>query len=86
MSDPRYAHLDDPAEREWLTNVSPSDIARNAHRLYDFIREDGIPADSYTREMAFAKAADALRVPYNVLYDAWLNETPLTEGTTDGQA
>jgi hypothetical protein len=77
MSDPRYAHLDDPAEREWLTNIPPTEIMRNAHRIYDFMRECGIPADSYTREMAFVKAADALCVPYDVLYDAWLTETPM---------
>jgi len=79
-SDPRYAHLEDPAERKWLTNVSPADISRNAHRIYDFMREAGIPADSYTRELAFQKAAEALRIPYDVLYDAWLNETPVRIG------
>lgn len=76
MSDPRYAHLDDPAEREWLTNVSPADVHANAHRFYDFMRESGIAADSYTRELAFGKAADALGVPYDTIYEAWLSETP----------
>lgn len=74
-----YAHLDDPAEREWLTNLSPLDVLRNAHRFYDFMSEEGMPADSYTREMAFEKAAKALGVSYDVLYDAWLDERPAEE-------
>jgi hypothetical protein len=76
-SDPRYAHLEDPTEREWLTNVPAADVLRNAHRFYDFMRESGVPADSYTRELAFQKAAAAQRIPYDVLYDAWLSETPV---------
>jgi hypothetical protein len=78
-TDERYAHLDDPAEREWLTNVSPLEVARNAHRFYDFMREGGMPADSYTREMAFTKAGEALGVAYKLLYDAWLSERAVPE-------
>lgn len=77
MSALDYTHLDDPAEREWLTNVSPSDILRNAHRIYDFMREGGMPADSYTRELAFEKAGEVLGIDYDVLYDAWLNQRPV---------
>jgi hypothetical protein len=73
-----FSWLDDPAEREWLTNVSPSDVAANAHRFYDFMHDEGMAADSYTRELAFGKAADALGVSYNMLYDAWLNEQPVS--------
>lgn len=29
--------------------------------------------DSFTRELAFTKAADALGIDYDVLYTAWLN-------------
>ncbi len=76
--DPRYEHLDDPAEREWLTDVSPSDVVSNAHRIYDFMRESGIPADSHTRELAFQKAADALGITYDTLYDAWLAGRPVS--------
>jgi hypothetical protein len=76
LTDPRFAHLDDPAERDWLTKLEPSDIVRNAHRFYDFMREEGIPVDSYTRELAFGKAAEDLGIPYDVFYDAWLNERP----------
>jgi hypothetical protein len=77
-TDPRYAHLSDPAERDWLTNVTPDDIRSNAHRIYDFMWENGsIPPDSYTRELAFEKAADALGIPYDVLYQAWMNEQPV---------
>ena len=80
MGDGRYAHLEDPAERDWLTNVTPAEVLRNAHRFYEFMREAGVPADSCTRELAFVKAADALRVSYDVLYDAWLDETPVSVG------
>lgn len=72
-----YDHLTDPTEIAWLTNVSPSDVLRNAHRIYDFMREGGLPADSYTREMAFEKAATALGISYDVLYNAWLDEQPV---------
>lgn len=75
-----WSSLDDPAEREWLAKVPPSDVARNAHRFYDFMREGGMPADSYTRELAFQKAAEALGVSYDVLYDAWLDERPVEIG------
>ncbi len=75
--DPRYAHLSDPAEREWLTNVEPADVLANAHRIYDFMRENGIPVDSYTREMAFEKTAEALGIPYDTLYLAWRDERPV---------
>jgi hypothetical protein len=71
-----YSHLSDPAERAWLTNVEPLKVLQNAHRIYDFMRESGIPVDSYTRELAFEKAAAALDIDYDVLYDAWLNEQP----------
>ncbi len=80
MGDPRYGHLEDPAEREWLTNVSPADVLRNAHRIYEFMRETGVPADSYIRELAFEQAADALGISYEVLYCAWLHERPCVEG------
>jgi hypothetical protein len=71
------SHLSDPAEREWLTTVSPSDVVKNAHRIYEFMGEGGLPADSYTRELAFQKAETALGVPYDVLYNAWLDEQPV---------
>jgi hypothetical protein len=69
-----FSWLDDPAEREWLTNISPADVAANAHRIYDFMQEEGMTPDSYTRELAFGKAAEALGISYDVLYDAWQNE------------
>jgi hypothetical protein len=75
--DPRFAHLDDPAERAWLTHVPAADVLRNAHRIYEFMKEAGIPADSYTRELAFGKAAADLGVDYDVLHDAWLNDRPV---------
>lgn len=77
-TDRRFAHLSDPAEREWLSGVSPAVVRDNAHRIYEFMRDAGIPADSYTRELAFGKAAEDLGIDYDVLYDAWLHERPVT--------
>lgn len=76
-TDPRFAHLNDPAERAWLTNLAPSDVVTNAHRFYDYMGECGVPEDSYTRELAFAKAADDLGMDYDILYNAWLYQTPI---------
>jgi hypothetical protein len=33
--------------------------------------------DSFTRELAFQKAAAALNLDYDVLYNAWLHEMPV---------
>lgn len=77
-AEPDYSFLDDPAERAWLIALSPTDVRDNAHRIYDFMNETGMPADSFTRELSFEKAAKALGIAYEVLYDAWMEERPLT--------
>lgn len=77
MTEGPYSHLTNPAEREWLTSVAPIDVVKNAHRIYAFMNEAGLGADSYTRELAFDKASAALGVPYDVLDDAWLTEKPI---------
>ena len=74
---PTYDHLSDPAERAWLIEVDPAAIAANAHRFYAYLVECGLPEDSYTREMAFEKAASALGISYDALYEAWLWEKPI---------
>lgn len=71
-----YAWLDDRTERDWLMIVKPSRVLANAHRMYDFMRETGTPADSYTRELAFEKTAQALGIDGDVLYDAWVDGKP----------
>jgi hypothetical protein len=71
-----YAHLP-IAEREWLMNVSPTDVRDNAHRFYSFMTETSQPADSFTRELAFTKTAEALGIDYDILYDAWLDQEPI---------
>jgi hypothetical protein len=71
-----YSFLTDPAEVEWLTNVDPAAVLANAHRIYDFMAEGGIPAESFIRELAFTKASDALGIDYDVLYMAWLEVKP----------
>lgn len=75
MTTADYSFLDDPAERDWLTKLDPADIVSNAHRFYDFMHDQGLPAESFLRELAFTKAAEALGLDYEVLYQAWLNET-----------
>ena len=84
MTDP-YAHLDDPAERKWLNDLVPLDVLHNAHRMYDFMQDTGMSPDSYTRELAFQKAAAAFHdkgITYDVLYDAWLSEQPVLNQTS----
>lgn len=77
-ADTQYAQLDDPGERAWLIALEPKDVVTNAHRMYDWMREQGVDVDSYLRELAFTKAADALGLDYETLYNAWLDERPLT--------
>lgn len=84
--DARFAHLDDPAERAWLTAVAPADVLANAHRFYDFMEDADIPADSYIRELAFCKVAQDLGVDYEVLYQAWLNEQPVSRESVTATA
>ena len=72
-----YDHLDDPRERRWLSDLCPHDVVENAHRMYDWMRDQGIAPDSYLRELAFEKAATALTLDYDVLYNAWLAERPV---------
>jgi hypothetical protein len=72
-----YSFLDDPAEREWLINLDPKDVVAHAHRIYEFMREAGLPAESFIRELAFTKASDALGIDYDVLYTAWLDQVPV---------
>lgn len=79
-NDTNIATLDDPVEREWLTNVDPVAVRDNAHRIYDFMEAEGIPADSYTRELAFAKASERLGLDYNTIYDAWIDQAPIEAG------
>ncbi len=61
--------------------------AKNAHAFYDKasrfrVREsDGYigrgGTESIYREDAFQTAAEFYDVPYDVFYDAWLNESPI---------
>ena len=81
MATTQYEFLDSPREREWLTTLEPQVVLDNAHRFYDFMNEqDGISEDSFLRELAFTKASEALSIDYDVLYDAWVNETPAPSG------
>jgi hypothetical protein len=67
-----YEFLDDLREREWLTNLDPESVRSNAHRIYDWMQEQGVDQDSFLRELAFTKASEALGLDYDVFYDAWI--------------
>ena len=86
MDQPDYSYLSDPAEREWLTNVVPADVLFNAHRIYDFMAEAGLPAESVVRELAFTKASDALGLSYEVFYQAWLSGRSTEEKDSEFQS
>lgn len=75
MTDDEQKWLDN--EQRWLAAIDPQLISDNAHRIYDFMRDDGIDPDSWTREQAFTKAAKALSIDYEVLYTAWLDGRPV---------
>lgn len=80
MTAQTYDFLDDPQEREWLIGLDPKAVLANAHRIYDWMTEQGVDQDSFLRELAFSKAAEALGIDYDVLYNAWLNQTPAMSG------
>lgn len=73
----KYDFLDSPKEREWLTALEPQAVLDNAHRMYDWMTEQGIEQDSFLRELAFTKASEALGLDYDVLYQSWLDEIPV---------
>ena len=75
----RYDFLESVREREWLVAVEPREVLANAHRVYGWMAEQGIDADSFLRELAFTKAADALMLDYDVLYRSWLTESPVQQ-------
>jgi hypothetical protein len=75
-----YEFLDSVEEREFLIALDPKDVVANAHRWYEWVAQfGGYLGDSFIRELAFQKAADALGLDYEVLYTAWLDLTPIKE-------
>lgn len=78
-----YAFLDSKQERDWLIALDPQDVHANAHRMYEWMAEQGIDRDSFLRELAFTKAAEALGIDYDVLYQSWMNETPLPRASSN---
>ena len=73
-----YAWLEDSAERTFLETVEPAEVLANAHRAYAWLEEREIAPDSVIREACFTKASDALGIDYDVLYNAWLDERPVS--------
>ena len=57
--------------------LAPERIAGNAHRFYDYLKEQGLEDDTATREAAFTYAAKHYGVSYQRFYDAWLDERDL---------
>lgn len=86
----RFQHLvavePDTDEAALRAICAPKKVAANAGRFYDYLRENGIAADSVTREAAFAYAASALDRPYDDFYDAWMEETAVDLPVADVQA
>lgn len=77
-----YDFLDDVQEREWLIALDPQDVVANAHRWYEWAGQfGGGLCDSFIRELAFQKAADALGIDYGDLYNSWLDRIPMKENT-----
>lgn len=74
-----YDFLDDAREREWLIGLDSKAVLANAHRIYDWMQEHGVDQDSFLRELAFTKASVELDLDYDVLYYAWLNQTPAVQ-------
>ena len=75
-----YPFLSDPDERQWLIEVSPEAVRDNAHRMYEFMAETGMSAESFIRELAFEKTSEALSIDYDILYNAWLHQRPVRKG------
>lgn len=74
----RFAAFDGLCAESLAERATPQAIAANTGRIYDFMHEIGLAAESDTREALFAFAAAALGVDYDVFYDAWLDQLPVT--------
>ncbi len=54
------------------TFATPQAVKENAHRIYDWLQENGVGPDSVVREEFFYWASDKLSIPYDSFYNAWL--------------
>lgn len=59
--------------------VTALDIALHAHKIYDYLKQQGVERPNGTFVEAFQYASVALGVPYDVIDEAFLTQTPLTE-------
>lgn len=73
----RFAALDGMCAESLAERATPQAIAENTGRIYDWMGEIGLPAESDTREALFAFAAAALGLDYDDFYYAWLDERPV---------
>lgn len=53
------------------------DTKNNAHRIYDYMNENGILEDSWTRESMFDVAAEYYGTSYEWFYQAWMQGVPI---------
>ena len=53
------------------------DTRGNAHRIYDYMVENGIGEDSWTRESMFDLASEYYDTSYEEFYQAWMEESPI---------
>lgn len=72
-------------KRKLLKSINSDDevtalsIARNAHRIYDYLEELGVERPNATFVEAFQYVCSTLDVPYNIIDEAFYTQTPLTE-------
>lgn len=60
-------------KKEWTVSA----IIQNAHRIYEWMEEQGTSTDSFTRELAFQYASDMTGLDYDVLYNSWMEVSPI---------
>lgn len=71
-------YVKDFPDAESLRHATPEEIRNNAYQFYDIWH-----VDSADRELAFEFASDKLGIPYDDLYNSWLDEVPINESMTD---
>jgi len=65
-------------EERQIKKLNKKEVAKNAHRIYEFLKEKGICQDSVCREYAFELTSRELNMPYETLYQAWLKKKPIS--------
>ena len=79
----RVAELRDHAAQAAAPAELPDDmtgqtVVENAHRIYEWMTDNGMSEDSWTRECLFSYASEDTGRDYDEFYDAWLEGKPLS--------